>query len=101
MIGDPAADTRTSEEVGKVWRFTLRAEVSWTEGSTATCEDFQYGVSRSFSYAVVTDGRTYVIALLGRVAYYKGTHVTDTARQTAFKWVVLPNKDEILFALAH
>ena len=97
LVGDLATDTGTSEEDGKVWKFTLRDGVKWEDGSAVTCEDVKYGVSRTFAQDVITDGPTYAISLLEGVADYKGPYANGTARQAAFDKAVSCDGNEITF----
>lgn len=55
-IPDLATDTGTSEEDGKVWKFTVRDDVKWEDGRPITCEDFKYGASRNFASDVIIGG---------------------------------------------
>ncbi|RNL64127.1 ABC transporter substrate-binding protein [Nocardioides marmoriginsengisoli] len=55
-IPDLATDTGTSEEAGKVWKFTVRDDVKWEDGKAITCEDFAYGASRNFATDVIIGG---------------------------------------------
>jgi len=55
-VADLATDTGTSEEGGKVWKFTVRDDVKWQDGKNITCEDFAYGASRNFATDVIIGG---------------------------------------------
>lgn len=55
-VPDLATDTGTSEEEGKVWKFTIRDDVKWEDGEPITCEDFAYGASRNFATDVIIGG---------------------------------------------
>ena len=46
------------------WSFTIRDGVTWQDGSPVTCEDFNYGVSRTFATDIITNGPTYAIPYL-------------------------------------
>ena len=53
-----------STDGGKTWKFTLKDGIKWEDGKTVTCEDFAYGVSRTFAVDVITGGPNYAIAFL-------------------------------------
>ncbi|MFM6974633.1 MAG: ABC transporter substrate-binding protein, partial [Agromyces sp.] len=55
-IADLATDTGTTPDQGKTWTFTLKDGVKWQDGSDITCEDLQYGLSRSYDSNIVSLG---------------------------------------------
>ena len=61
---DLATDTGTQTDGGKVWQFTLKDGPVWQDGKPITCEDFKYGVSRTFATDVITGGPNYVLGFL-------------------------------------
>jgi peptide/nickel transport system substrate-binding protein len=61
---DLATDTGTSSNGAKTWKFTVKDGVKWQDGKPITCEDFKYGVSRSFATDVITGGPNYVLGFL-------------------------------------
>jgi len=86
-IADIATDTGTVSDDAKTWEFTIRDGVKWEDGEPVTCEDFAYGISRSFATDVITGGPNYILSFLdvpkdsgGLPLYkgpYKGTHQAD------------------------
>jgi len=65
-IPDLATDTGTTPDGGKTWSFTLKDGIKWEDGKDITCEDFAYGLSRSFDDTLVNGtgpGTTYVSIL--------------------------------------
>jgi len=64
LVPDLATDTGTANADATEWSFTLRDDAKWQDGSTITCEDVKYGVSRTFAQDVVSEGPTYQIAYL-------------------------------------
>lgn len=46
---DAATDTGRRNADATRWSFTIRKNLKWQDGKPVTCEDFRYGVSRSFS----------------------------------------------------
>ena len=59
LVADLATDTGTSSDGGKTWKFTLKDGVKWQDGKAITCEDFKYGISRTFATDVITGGPNY------------------------------------------
>jgi peptide/nickel transport system substrate-binding protein len=64
IVPDMATDTGTKNTDATQWKFTLRDGLTWQDGSPVTCEDFKYGVSRTFATDVINQGPTYAIAYL-------------------------------------
>ncbi len=63
LVADLATDTGTTTDGGKTWSFTIKDGVKWEDGQAITCEDFAYGLSRSFDETLVNGtgpGTTYV-----------------------------------------
>ena len=81
---DIATDTGTMSEDAKTWDFTIRDGVKWEDGKAVTCEDFKYGISRTFATDVITGGPNYILSYIdipkdksGLPIYdgpYKGDH---------------------------
>ena len=63
-IPDLATDTGQSNEDATEWSFTLKDGPKWQDGQPVTCEDFKYGVSRTFATDVITGGPNYIIGYL-------------------------------------
>lgn len=63
-IPDMATDLGTSNEDATQWQFTLKDGPTWQDGTPVTCEDFKYGVSRTFATDVITGGPNYIIGYL-------------------------------------
>lgn len=64
LVADAATDTGTVSDGGKTWKFTIKDGVKWQDGQSVTCQDFKYGISRTFAQDVITGGPTYAIAFL-------------------------------------
>jgi peptide/nickel transport system substrate-binding protein len=64
LIADAATDTGTVSADGKEWKFTIKDGVKWEDGKAVTCEDFKYGISRTFAVDVITGGPNYAIQFL-------------------------------------
>ncbi|MGB4917024.1 MAG: ABC transporter substrate-binding protein [Propionicimonas sp.] len=64
LVADAATDVGTASDGGKTWKFTIKDGIKWEDGKTVTCEDFAYGVSRTFAVDVITGGPNYAIAFL-------------------------------------
>ncbi|WP_279579349.1 ABC transporter substrate-binding protein [Fodinicola feengrottensis] len=74
IAGDAATDTGTKNADASVWSFTIRQNLKWQDGKEVTCEDFLYGVKRSFS-DILTDGPQYQKQYLLGGKNYKGVYL--------------------------
>lgn len=108
VVGDLATDTGKPSEDLKTWRFTLRDDATWQDGSAVTCEDVKHGVARTFATDVVTGGGTDALAVLaiprspdGRSTYL-GPYVTtpeSEAGRAAFDQAVSCDGATVTFVL--
>jgi peptide/nickel transport system substrate-binding protein len=73
-IPDLATDTGTANEDSTEWKFTIKDGVKWEDGKEITCEDFKYGMSRSFARNL-DGGPTYILNLLDVPLAKDGTSV--------------------------
>jgi peptide/nickel transport system substrate-binding protein len=64
LVADLATNTGVPSNAAKTWKFTLRAGITWEDGSPVTCADVKYGVSRPFASDVITDGPQYLVQAL-------------------------------------
>ncbi|WP_163571432.1 ABC transporter substrate-binding protein [Fodinicola feengrottensis] len=74
ITGDSATDTGSHNADNTVWTFTLRDGLKWQDGKAVTCDDFKYGVERSFS-DLITDGADYQKQYLVGGDSYKGIYL--------------------------
>jgi peptide/nickel transport system substrate-binding protein len=102
---DAATDLGTALNGGKDWEFTIRSGMKWQDGSPVTCEDFKYGVSRTFATDVITNGPTYAIQYLDipqakdGSSVYKGPYVTKGNDTAAYDKAVVCDGSKITFHL--
>lgn len=64
LVPDMATDLGKASDGNKTWKFTFKDGLKWQDGSAVTCQDFKYGLSRSFAAGVITDGPTYAQSYL-------------------------------------
>ena len=74
-VPDLATDTGQSNEDATEWSFTLKDGPVWQDGQPVTCEDFKYGVSRTFATDVITGGPNYILGYLDVPEAADGTPV--------------------------
>lgn len=79
LIPDLATDTGKATDDGKTWTFTLKDGIKWQDGKAITCDDFKYGVSRTFAVDTITGGPNYIINYLDVSSDYKGPYGNDSS----------------------
>jgi peptide/nickel transport system substrate-binding protein len=70
---DAATDTGQRNADASVWSFTVRKNLKWEDGRAVTCEDFRYGINRSFS-PIITNGPQYQKQFLKGGDSYRGIY---------------------------
>jgi peptide/nickel transport system substrate-binding protein len=99
LVADAATDTGTASNDGKTWEFTLKDGMKWQDGKDVTCEDFKYGISRTFATDVITDGPAFAMSMLD-VTDYKGPYAGDAAGQASYDKAVVCEGNKITFNLS-
>ena len=99
LVADAATDTGTASNDGKTWEFTLKDGMKWEDGKDVTCEDFKYGISRTFATDVITDGPAFALSMLD-VTDYKGPYAGDAAGQASYDKAVVCEGNKITFNLS-
>lgn len=105
LISDAATTTGTPSDGAKTWSFTLRDGPTWQDGKAVTCEDFKYGVSRTFAVDVITGGPNYAIQWLDiptnkdGTSKYPGPYKATDAQQKLYDKAVVCNGKKITFHL--
>lgn len=64
LQADTATDTGTHSDDLKTWSFTIKDGIKWQDGSPVKCEDYKFGVSRTFAQDLTGGGPTYAISYL-------------------------------------
>lgn len=100
LVADAATDTGTTPDGGLTWEFTLKDGMKWEDGKDVTCEDFKYGISRTFATDIITGGAVYARTMLN-VAGYKGPYVDESAGQASYDAAVVCEGNKIIFNLAN
>ncbi|RBQ20316.1 ABC transporter substrate-binding protein [Spongiactinospora rosea] len=49
LVGDLATDAGTTEDGGKTWKFTLKDNIKWQDGSPITTEDIKHSFERIYA----------------------------------------------------
>ena len=106
LVADSATDTGASLNGGRTWVFTLKDGIKWQDGSPVRCEDFKYGISRSFATNVITDGPLYALSLLDipkksdGTSKYLGPYRKNPVGQAFYDKAVVCKGNKITFNLS-
>jgi peptide/nickel transport system substrate-binding protein len=106
LVADVATDTGKSSDGAKTWTFTLRDGVKWQDDKAVTCDDFKYGISRSFATDQITSGPQFAKAYLDipskpdGSSQYEGPY-KKTGQELYDKAVQCTDPKTIVFHLKH
>jgi peptide/nickel transport system substrate-binding protein len=64
VVPDLAAGPGETDDGGLTWRYRLRRDVTFSDGSPVTAHDVKYAVSRLFAQDLLPGGPTYLVNLL-------------------------------------
>lgn len=76
LLPDLAADLGTTKDGGKTWTFKLRSGIKYEDGKAVKCEDFKYGVMRSYDAGILDGGTTYASDWIENLNDFKGPYTT-------------------------
>lgn len=100
LVPDLATNLGTVSKDVKTWSFKLRSGIKFDDGTTVSCENIKYSVSRIFAQDVITDGPMHLISLLdipidakGK-SIYSGPYTNTPEGVKAFDKAVLCSKDK-------
>ncbi len=93
VVGDLATDKGTPSEGGKVWTYTLKDGLKFSDGSPIRAQDIKYGIERTYT-PELAGGIGYHKALLAGGDTYKGPY---DGKQLAS--IETPNDKTIVFHL--
>jgi peptide/nickel transport system substrate-binding protein len=105
LVPDAATDTGTPSDGGKTWSFTLRDGLKWQDGSAVKCEDYKYGVSRTFAIDIIVNGPQYAIQYLDiptnddGTSKYPGPYKATPDQQALYDKAVVCEGNKITFHL--
>jgi len=79
LVPDLAADLGTTNDGGLSWKFKLRPNLKYEDGSKITCEDLKYGTMRSYNDDILDGGTTYAKDFIDNPTNYKGPYTEPNA----------------------
>lgn len=106
LIPDAATDIGKGSDNNQTWTFTVRDDMKWEDGKAVTCEDFKYGVSRTFAVDQITSGPNYAIQWLDipkdaeENSKYPGPYKASKAQQALYDKAVSCDGNKLTFKLS-
>ena len=97
LLPDLAADLGTTKDNGVTWTFKLRSNIKYEDGSAVKCQDFKYGVERSFDAGILDGGPTYAADWIENKNDFKGPYTTPNVDLSGV--TCSPKGDAITFKL--
>ncbi|MCF2531875.1 ABC transporter substrate-binding protein [Yinghuangia soli] len=99
LVGDLAKDTGSSPDGGKTWKFTLKDNLKYEDGSAIKAADIKYGVERSFAKEI-TGGPTWIQEwLTGKGADFR-TVYDGPYNGKSYDAIEAPDEKTVVFKLA-
>lgn len=84
---------------GKTYKYTLKDNVSWEDGSPVTAQDIKYGIERTWAQDVISGGPVYLMQVLDPKTEYKGPYKDESADKLGLKAIETPDAKTIIFKL--
>ncbi|WP_333771690.1 ABC transporter substrate-binding protein, partial [Streptomyces sp. IBSBF 2435] len=100
LVPDLATDTGRVSSDGYTWTFTLKAGLTYEDGTPITTQDIKYGIERTFDRSVFGTGPTYFVDLLDQGQNYPGPYKDTDPDKLGLHSVATPDKRTIVFTLA-
>ncbi|BCM93183.1 heme-binding protein A [Abditibacteriota bacterium] len=83
---------------GRTYRFQLRPNVRWWDGTPVEAEDFRYAIERTLNPATVSDGTAFFTDIMGATAWVKAKTM-ETLPIGHIKGIQVPSTRTIVFRL--
>ncbi|OKI69166.1 ABC transporter substrate-binding protein [Streptomyces sp. MJM1172] len=99
LVPDLAAGKAEISDGGKTYKYTLKDNVSWEDGSPVTAQDIKYGIERTWAQDVISGGPVYLMQVLDPKTEYKGPYKDESADKLGLKAIETPDAKTIIFKL--
>ncbi|MCB5166612.1 ABC transporter substrate-binding protein [Streptomyces bambusae] len=99
LVPDLAAALPEISPDGKSYKFTLKDNVTWEDGSPVTAQDIKYGIERTWAQDVISGGPVYLMQVLDPKSEYKGPYKDKSADKLGLKAIETPDAKTIVFKL--
>lgn len=99
LVPDLATAKAEISDGGKTYKYTLKNDVTWEDGSPVTAQDIKYGIERTWAQDVISGGPVYLMQVLDPKKEYKGPYKDTSADKLGLKAIETPDAKTIIFKL--
>ncbi|BCM93286.1 putative D,D-dipeptide-binding periplasmic protein DdpA [Abditibacteriota bacterium] len=97
-IYDEVAQSHTLSTDGKTYRFVLRPNVNWWDGTPVEAEDFRYAIERAIDPETASDGSSFFTGIAGADAWIKSLGTPKPLPHVS--GIEVPSPHELVFHLS-
>ncbi|WP_411101772.1 ABC transporter substrate-binding protein [Streptomyces sp. cmx-4-9] len=84
---------------GKTYKYTLKDNVTWEDGTPVTAQDVKYGIERTWAQDVISGGPVYLMQVLDPKTEYPGPYKDTSPDKLGLKAIETPDAKTIIFRL--
>ncbi|RSS84211.1 ABC transporter substrate-binding protein [Streptomyces sp. WAC06614] len=99
LVPDLAAGKAEISDGGKVYKYTLKDNVTWEDGSPITAQDIKYGIERTWAQDVIAGGPVYLQQTLDPDKTYPGPYKDTAPDKLGLQAIETPDAKTIIFKL--
>ncbi|GLV90398.1 MULTISPECIES: ABC transporter substrate-binding protein [Streptomyces] len=99
LVPDLATAKAEISDGGKTYKYTLKDNVTWEDGSPVTAQDIKYGIERTWAQDVISGGPVYIQQVLDPKAEYPGPYKDTAPDKLGLKAIETPDAKTIVFKL--
>ncbi|MGP3944660.1 caspase, EACC1-associated type [Streptomyces sp. 6N106] len=99
LVPDLAERKAEVTDGGKTYTYTLRAGITWEDGTAITSQDIKYGIERIWAQDTVSGGPTFIQQALDPGHTYKGPYKDTSKDKLGLKAIQTPDDRTIVFKL--
>ncbi|MFG2335928.1 ABC transporter substrate-binding protein [Streptomyces yangpuensis] len=99
LVPDLATAKAEISDGGKTYKYTLKDNVTWEDGSPVTAQDIKYGIERTWAQDVISGGPVYLQQVLDPKTEYPGPYKDTAPDKLGLKAIETPDAKTIIFKL--
>ncbi|SEC47777.1 caspase, EACC1-associated type [Streptomyces melanosporofaciens] len=99
LVPDLAERKAEVTDGGKTYTYTLRAGITWEDGTAITSQDIKYGIERIWAQDDISGGPTFIQQALDPGLTYKGPYKDTSKDKLGLKAIQTPDDRTIVFKL--
>ncbi|MFD4242460.1 ABC transporter substrate-binding protein [Streptomyces sp. NPDC058525] len=99
LVPDLATANAEISDGGKTYKYTLKDNVTWEDGTPITAQDIKYGIQRTWAQDVISGGPVYLMQVLDPKTEYPGPYKDTAPDKLGLKAIETPDAKTIIFKL--